>query len=172
DRFDEAEAEQRRRLAFGGAVRAARKRAAGGIAYVECGGEGGAGRFFGLAGGPGAVRRRDLAAERGRLDAAREDGERSLRLGSQAQDVVAREDVERPAGRVVPDADLVDRAARSTEGGLEMAAPARAAVEDGSELRQALDLGEVELPLGELCESGGDAECDFHLDGLQPIAES
>src|SRR5262249_11280547 len=111
DRLDETEAEQRRRLALGGTVRAARKRPAGGIADLEGGGEGGAGRLFVLAGGREAVRRCDLAPERGRLDAVREDGERSLRLRSQAQDVVAREDVERSAGRVVPDADLVDRPA-------------------------------------------------------------
>ena len=49
----------------------------------------------------------DLAAERRRLDPGRKDGRRALLLRPEAQDVVAGEDVKRPAGRVVADADLV-----------------------------------------------------------------
>ena len=103
---------------------------------------------------------RDLAAERRGLDAGREDRHLALPLRAEAQDVVRREDVQRTAGGVLSDAHLVDRAARAAEGGLEVTAAARARVEDRPDRRQPLDLGEVDLPVGEQLEVGGRCPAD------------
>src|SRR5207253_3183001 len=135
----ETEAEEWRRLPLGRAVRAVGERGALRIADRERGGEGGAGRLLGLTDRSRAVRRGDLTAERGRFDAVREDRRAALRLRPEAQDVVAGEDVQRTPGRVVPDAHLVDEAARPAECWLEVARAAGAAVEDGTEHRQGLD---------------------------------
>src|SRR4029077_3974553 len=96
-----------------------------------------------------AARMRDLAAERGCLQAARENRHSPLVLWTGAQDVVVREDMDRAACRVVADADLVDEASGAAERGLEVTPPARAAVEDRPHGGQRLDFREVDLPVGE-----------------------
>src|SRR5439155_25895579 len=125
------------------------ERAARRIADLERRGERRPARLLGLAGRLAAPRRGDLAAEGRRLEPRREDRRRALLLGPRAEDAVAREDVEGSAGRVVAHADLVDELSGAAERGLEVACAARSAVEDRSELGEAVHLGEGELAAGE-----------------------
>src|SRR5262249_24097396 len=140
DRLDEAEAEQSRRLALGGAVLPTQEGSARRIADRQGAGEGGPRRLLGLAFRQAGLGRGDLAAGRCRVHAAREDRLVALLLRTEAQDVVAGEDVHRSARLVVADTDLVDEGARAAERGLEVAAPAGAAVEDRADLRNRLDV--------------------------------
>src|SRR5262249_50886610 len=96
DRLDQAESEERSRLALRGAVVSGPEAPARRVADRERRGEGGSRRLLLLAGRLLAARMGDLAAERRRLDTGGEDRHAALVLGTQAQDVVVREDVEWP----------------------------------------------------------------------------
>src|SRR5205823_4339683 len=133
----------------GRTVRAGEERAARRIADLECRREGRPVRLLGLTDRLRALRRGDLAAEGRRLEPRREDRRRALLLGPRAEDVVARKDVEGSAGGVVAHADLVDELSGAAERGLEMTGAARPAVEDRSELGEAVHLGEGDLAVGE-----------------------
>src|SRR4029453_15212062 len=138
DRLHESEPEERGRLPLAGTVLSVGEPETRRVADRQGGRERGAGRLLLLTGRLRAARRRDLTPDGRRGDAVREDREGALLLRAEPQDVVVREDVQRTAARILPDAHLVDERAGSADRRLEVTGSARLAVENRATPRDSL----------------------------------